>query len=40
VAGTPQPVTAEGLAHYATVSAKYGYWNATPDSKCAKNVDN
>ena len=34
MAGTSQPVTAEDLAHFlvrfATVSAKYGYWNATP----------
>src|SRR5271165_1039144 len=26
---------AEGLAHYATVSAKYGYWNATPEENAA-----
>jgi quercetin dioxygenase-like cupin family protein len=42
VAGTPQPATAEDLgrflAHYGTVSAKYGYWNATPEENAAVGI--
>ena len=42
VAGTSQPVTAEDLAHFlvrfATVSAKYGYWNATPEENAAVGI--
>jgi quercetin dioxygenase-like cupin family protein len=42
VASTPQPVTAEDvahfLAHYATVSAKYGYWDATPEENAAVGI--
>ena len=38
VASTPQPVTAGDLAHYGTVSAKYGYWNATPEENAAVGI--
>jgi quercetin dioxygenase-like cupin family protein len=38
VASTPQPVTAENLAHFLTVSAKYGYWNATPEENTAVGI--
>ena len=42
VAGTPQPVPAEDLAHFLerfeTVSAKYGYWNATPEENAAVGI--
>jgi mannose-6-phosphate isomerase-like protein (cupin superfamily) len=42
VASTPQPVTAEDvahfLAHYATVSAKYGYWDATAEENVAVGI--
>jgi hypothetical protein len=42
VAGTSQPVTAEDVAHFlvrfATVSAKYGYWNATPEENAAVGI--
>ena len=42
VAGTSQPVTGEDLAHFlvrfATVSAKYGYWNATPEENAAVGI--
>ena len=42
VASTPQSVTAEDLAHflahYATVSAKYGYWDATPEENAAVGI--
>jgi quercetin dioxygenase-like cupin family protein len=42
VADTPQPVTAKDLAHflahYETVSAKYGYWNATPEENAAVGI--
>jgi quercetin dioxygenase-like cupin family protein len=33
--GAPQPVTSEDLAHFANVSARYGYWNATPEENAA-----
>ena len=36
---TPQPVTSEFfaqfVARYETASAKYGYWNATPEENAA-----
>jgi len=35
VTGTPQPVTAEDLARFLSVSATYGYWNATPEENAA-----
>jgi hypothetical protein len=38
VASTPQSVTAEDLARYETVSAKYGYWNATPEENAAVGI--
>ncbi len=42
VAATPQPVTAEELAHflscYESVSAKYNYWNATPEENAAVGI--
>jgi hypothetical protein len=30
VTESPQPVTSEDLARFAAISAKYGYWNASP----------
>ena len=30
VTGTPLPVTSEDLVRFAEISAKYGYWNASP----------
>lgn len=36
--GAPQPVTPEDLAHFANVSAKYGYWNATPEENAAVGI--
>jgi mannose-6-phosphate isomerase-like protein (cupin superfamily) len=38
VASTPQSVTAEDLARYETVSAKYGYWNANPEENAAVGI--
>ena len=38
VVSTPQPVTVEDLAHYETVSAKYGYWNASPEENAAVGI--
>ena len=42
VEGTPQPVTTEFLAHFLarfeTASAKYGYWNATPEENAAVGI--
>ena len=35
VAGAPQPVTPEDLAHFATVAAAYGYWHGTPEENVA-----
>jgi quercetin dioxygenase-like cupin family protein len=41
-APTSQPVTAEGLAQFLTrfqiVSAKYSYWNATPEENAAVGI--
>jgi len=31
----PCPPTPEELAHFTTLSAKYGYWNATPEENAA-----
>jgi uncharacterized RmlC-like cupin family protein len=38
VKSTPQPVTPEELAHFANVSAKYGYWNATPEENAGVGI--
>lgn len=38
VTGTPQPVTPEDLAHFATVVAKYGHWNATAEENAAVGI--
>jgi hypothetical protein len=38
-AGKPQPpLTPEDLARFAAVSAKYGYWNATPEENAAVGI--
>ena len=29
--GAPQPMTPEDLARFAAISARYGYWNASPE---------
>jgi len=34
----PQPVTPEDIAHFLTVSAAYGYWNATPEENAAVGI--
>jgi hypothetical protein len=36
---TPQPVAPEDLARFAAISAKYGYWNATPEENAAVGID-
>jgi quercetin dioxygenase-like cupin family protein len=36
--GRPQPPTPEELAHFAAVSARYGYWNATPEENAAVGI--
>jgi hypothetical protein len=33
--GAPQPVTPDDLARFAAVSARYGYWNTTPEENAA-----
>ena len=38
VTPTPQPVTPEDLAHFAAVSATYGYWNATPEENATVGI--
>jgi hypothetical protein len=35
VTGSPLPMTSEDLEHFAAVSARYGYWNATPEENAA-----
>jgi hypothetical protein len=35
----PQPVTPEDLTRFAAISAKYGYWNATPEENAAVRID-
>jgi quercetin dioxygenase-like cupin family protein len=39
VTGEPQPVTPEDLARFAAVSARYGYWNATPEENAAIGIN-
>lgn len=38
VTGEPQPVTHQDLARFAAVSARYGYWNATPEENAAVGI--
>jgi quercetin dioxygenase-like cupin family protein len=38
VMGAPQPVTPEDLARFSAVSARYGYWNATPEENAALGI--
>ncbi len=38
VTDAPQPVTPEDLARFAAVSARYGYWNATPEENAAVGI--
>ena len=38
-ANTPQPITPEDIARFAEVSARYGYWNATPEENAAVGID-
>jgi uncharacterized RmlC-like cupin family protein len=33
-----RPVTPADLAHFATVAAEYGYWNATPEENAAVGI--
>ncbi|WP_277679299.1 cupin domain-containing protein [Gracilibacillus dipsosauri] len=35
VSNPPQPVTPDELSHFVAVSAKYNYWNATPEENAA-----
>ena len=39
VSETPQPVTAEDLAHFGAVSAKYKYGYATPEENAAAGIN-
>jgi quercetin dioxygenase-like cupin family protein len=34
-----QPMTPEDVARFAAVSARYGYWNATPEENAAVGID-
>lgn len=36
--GTPAPPTPEDLARFAEISARYGYWNATPEENEAAGI--
>ena len=36
--GAPRPVTPEDLTHFAAVSARYGYWNATLEENAAVGI--
>jgi quercetin dioxygenase-like cupin family protein len=36
--GTPQSVTPEDLTRFLSVSAEYGYWNATPEENAAVGI--
>jgi quercetin dioxygenase-like cupin family protein len=38
VTGVPQEVTPEDLARFAAISAKYGYWNASPEENAAVGI--
>jgi quercetin dioxygenase-like cupin family protein len=38
VSDASQPVTPEDLARFAAVSARYGYWNATPEENGAVGI--
>jgi quercetin dioxygenase-like cupin family protein len=38
VTGVPQPPTREELERFAAVSARYGYWNATPEENAAVGI--
>ena len=38
VTGAPQPATPEDLARFATLSAEYGYWNATPEENATVGI--
>ncbi|MGN8646236.1 cupin domain-containing protein [Gracilibacillus sp. HCP3S3_G5_1] len=38
VKNSPQPVTPEDLAHFEAVSAKYNYWNASPEENAAVGI--
>ena len=38
VSNPPQPVTLDELSHFAAVSAKYNYWNATPEENAAVGI--
>jgi hypothetical protein len=39
VSDARQPVTPEDLARFAAVSARYGYWNATPEENGAVGIN-
>jgi quercetin dioxygenase-like cupin family protein len=39
VIDAPQPVALEDLTRFTTISAKYGYWNATPEENAAVGID-
>jgi quercetin dioxygenase-like cupin family protein len=39
VVDAPQPVALEDLTRFATISAKYGHWNATPEENAAVGID-
>ena len=39
LAAASQPPTPEELARFATISARYGHWNATPEENAAVGID-
>jgi hypothetical protein len=39
LADAAQPPTPEGLARFAAVSARYGYWNGTPEENAAVGIE-
>jgi quercetin dioxygenase-like cupin family protein len=38
VTGTPQPATPAEFAHFATVAARYGHWNGTPEDNASVGI--
>jgi hypothetical protein len=38
LADAGEPVTPEELARFAAISARYGYWNATPEENAAVGI--
>ena len=36
---TSKPVTPKDLAHFADISARYGYWNTTPEENASVEIN-